>query len=713
MHYFKFLFTVLVVLAWSFKANAQNEQILCTDWCKAANQTFESEFSQGNCLYIIELTPQGQVVFTGWCNSLASISKARSITYSATGDILQSLYNPNGWIESSYLTGNEELLYHSLENTYPECANTSLCSTEIEMIQGVECILAKVLATGHLLYLKEFSTGIDGTTLTVGTKATIGYVSLGGPTFCLQGDIPVQVTCLEIENGNGDFDICTGFEEYSIGNIIPQGNPLFTLFSGQNNQNGLIVNSISSSGNKSLKFSNGSDIDFNISRTITEQNVARIGWKMYLPKGKSGVIGLETNNAQNYALVMEFNEENVTIYSATSGTLTKVAGPNYIGADRWVTMAIIFQPFENEIEFWADHFRICTLNNYQSNKIEDLNIFGINNLQNTEFYIDELCYIEWRNDGPCTAQYAPVCIGETEFSNSCYASNNGYTDEEYYDGSCDVPTCPTISYPANGAQNVPTDFLLSWSPGERVQTYDLVVTEESTNELIINKILEKEITSYPLGGLSQNKSYYIEIYSINSTGFGACTFSTFKTLGSSVSLPPCAVVTYPSANTNNIPTTVNMSWIASPTATGYRLRMGTQVGGSDLLNNIDIGNVTNYLMNNLPSGTQICFTVIPYNAAGQNLNCSNTCFRTVSISSSEETTSTSKVFIYPVPAREVLNVWNMEKASYTIMDISSKVLVKGTLESNNEIPVDDLPTGFYVIHLRNDQKTYIFKFQKI
>ena len=156
-----------------------------------------------------------------------------------------------------------------------------------------------------------------------------------------------------------------------------------------------------------------------------------------------------------------------------------------------------------------------------------------------------------------------------------------------------------------------------------------------------------------------------------------------------------------------------MSWMTSPTAIGYRLRMGTQAGGSDLLNNIDVGNVTNYLMNNLPSSTQICFTVIPYNAAGQNLNCTNTCFKTVSTSSSEETASTPKVFVYPVPAEEVLYVWNIEKASYIIMDVSAKEWVKGTIENNNEIPVDRLPTGFYVIHLRNEQKTYTFKFQKI
>lgn len=701
-----------MVLACSFKANAQNEQILCTDWCKIANQSFESEFSQGNCLYIIELTPQGQVIFTGWCNSLASISKARSITYSPSGDILQSLYNPNGWIESTYLTGNEELLYHSLENTYPECANTSLCSTEIEMIQGVECVLAKVLATGQLLYLKEFDNGTDGTTLTVGTKATIGYVLLGGPTFCLQGDIPVQVTCLEIENGNGNFDICTGFEEYSIGNIVPQGTPNFTLFSGQSNQNGLVVNTFSSNGNKSLKLSNGTNIDFNISRTITEQNVARIGWKMYLPEGKSGAIGLETNNAQNYALVMEFKDENVTIYTASNGTLTKVAGPNYIGADRWIAMAIIFQPFENEIEFWADHNLVYTLNNYQSNKIEDVNIFGINNLQNTEFYIDELCYREWRNDGPCTAQYDPVCIGTLEFSNSCFASHNGYTAEEYYHGSCDFPSCAVITYPTNGAQNIPTNIVLTWSPGQRVQTYNLTLREDATGSILKNIILEGDVTSYPMIDLPQDKTIIVELYSNNSTGSVFCSSHRFKTQGS-ISLPPCAVVTYPSANAINIPTTVNMSWMTSPTATGYRLRMGTQVEGSDLLNNVDIGNVTNYLMNNLPSGTQICFTVIPYNAAGQNLNCTNTCFKTVTTSSSEDTAPTPKVFVYPVPAGEVLHVRNIEKAMYTIMDISGRELVKGTIENNNEIPVDHLLTGFYVIHLRNEQKTYTFKFQKI
>ena len=185
---------------------------------------------------------------------------------------------------------------------------------------------------------------------------------------------------------------------------------------------------------------------------------------------------------------------------------------------------------------------------------------------------------------------------------------------------------------------------------------------------------------------------------------------TFKTAGTS-SLPDCPIVTYPLHNTENIPTTLNMSWAASPAASGYRLRVGTQVGSSNILNNLDIGNQTNYVLSNLPSGTNICFSLIPYNVNGQNLNCSYTCFKTVISSAVEDIIKVNKISVYPNPTSNQLFINNMEEGTYTISNISGQNLISGAFNSS-VLPIQSLVQGLYILTLSDNITTTSLKFQK-
>ena len=62
---------------------------------------------------------------------------------------------------------------------------------------------------------------------------------------------------------------------------------------------------------------------------------------------------------------------------------------------------------------------------------------------------------------------------------------------------------------------------------------------------------------------------------------------------------------------------------------GYILPIGTTAGGTDIINALDVGNVTTFnLANDLPENTKIFITVIPYNLLGEAVWCIEEQFRT-------------------------------------------------------------------------------------
>lgn len=116
-------------------------------------------------------------------------------------------------------------------------------------------------------------------------------------------------------------------------------------------------------------------------------------------------------------------------------------------------------------------------------------------------------------------------------------------------------------------------------------------------------------------------------------------------------VPVCAtnVVATPNATCGNFATAI--TWTATPDADGYNLRVGTTAGGTDVLNNLNIGNVTSYnLLAN--ANTTYFYSVIPYNSAGPATTCpeltyttaANGCYCT-SVPTSNDASGISNVLI--------------------------------------------------------------------
>ncbi|TXG40111.1 T9SS type B sorting domain-containing protein, partial [Seonamhaeicola maritimus] len=73
----------------------------------------------------------------------------------------------------------------------------------------------------------------------------------------------------------------------------------------------------------------------------------------------------------------------------------------------------------------------------------------------------------------------------------------------------------------------------------------------------------------------------------------------------------------------------SLSWDAVPDATGYTLSVGTSLGATDIVDNLDVGNVLLYdFPQNLPYRTEIFVSIVPYNDDQIAMSCFEESFTT-------------------------------------------------------------------------------------
>jgi gliding motility-associated-like protein len=85
----------------------------------------------------------------------------------------------------------------------------------------------------------------------------------------------------------------------------------------------------------------------------------------------------------------------------------------------------------------------------------------------------------------------------------------------------------------------------------------------------------------------------------------------------------------PDDDAANVTIVTDIIWGYAPTATGYRLSIGTTPNGIDLVNDLDLGNVLVYdPQEDLPQGVTIYVTIVPYNENGEQGQCNEENFST-------------------------------------------------------------------------------------
>ena len=92
--------------------------------------------------------------------------------------------------------------------------------------------------------------------------------------------------------------------------------------------------------------------------------------------------------------------------------------------------------------------------------------------------------------------------------------------------------------------------------------------------------------------------------------------------------PACTNLTMPGNGSSNVNISTDLSWTPVNVATGYKLTVGTTAGGADIMDNVDVGNVTTYDPGDLPCGEEIFVTIIPFNWTADASSCAEESFTT-------------------------------------------------------------------------------------
>ncbi|WP_345075332.1 BspA family leucine-rich repeat surface protein, partial [Flavivirga amylovorans] len=189
---------------------------------------------------------------------------------------------------------------------------------------------------------------------------------------------------------------------------------------------------------------------------------------------------------------------------------------------------------------------------------------------------------------------------------------------------CPIPVCTQLVAPLNGATNVPVNTNLSWEPTLYARGYRLTVRTNPGNITIVDNEVVTD-TSYEFAtDFSGGETVFVTLIPFNDEGDAtACTEESFEITSSATpTVPDCTNLTMPANNAINVAVGSNLEWSVIANADGYRIRAGTTIGGSNIINNVDVGNVTTYdIPTDLPQDTTIFVTITPYNTIGDAMSC--------------------------------------------------------------------------------------------
>ena len=209
----------------------------------------------------------------------------------------------------------------------------------------------------------------------------------------------------------------------------------------------------------------------------------------------------------------------------------------------------------------------------------------------------------------------------------------GCAEENFIITSTTVPTlpeCTTLISPLNNDQEVAIDSDLNWNPVSNADGYRITIsTTVGGNEVLDNIDLGNTTTYNFSTNLNEDTDYYVTIKPYNEIGESVgCTEENFKT--ELIPVPPaCTSLISPLNGSNNVPINTSISWNAVTDATGYLVVVGTTQGGIEVVNNIDVGNATNYsFTEDLRPNRTHYVTIIPYNEVGDATGCNEQSFRT-------------------------------------------------------------------------------------
>ncbi|WP_172277181.1 T9SS type A sorting domain-containing protein [Chryseobacterium sp. LAM-KRS1] len=205
----------------------------------------------------------------------------------------------------------------------------------------------------------------------------------------------------------------------------------------------------------------------------------------------------------------------------------------------------------------------------------------------------------------------------------------GFDDVQLAQTLTNAPSCTQISAPADAATGISVTPTITWASAAFATGYTLNIGTTAGGTDVVNGLDVGAVTSYTIpntSALNYSTLYYVTVIPKNNIGSATgCTSTSFTTRA-----VVCPTVSAPSAGAIGQPLTPTITWGAVNSATGYKLTVGTTPGGTDILNNLDLGNVTTYTFTTpLALSSTYYYTVNSYSPTSTSSSCTERSFSTI------------------------------------------------------------------------------------
>ena len=265
-----------------------------------------------------------------------------------------------------------------------------------------------------------------------------------------------------------------------------------------------------------------------------------------------------------------------------------------------------------------------------------------------------------------------------------------------------VIPCPSVTAPTGSATGVSLTPAFTWSSVTGATGYKLSIGTTAGGTDILNSIDVGNVLTYTYNqapALNYNTKYFYTVSSYsatsNSTGCTERNFTT-KTL--------CPTVSAPASAATGVSLTPTFTWTANTDATGYRISIGTTAGGTDILNNFNVGNVLTYtLPTALNYGVKYYYTINGYNATATSTGCSERSFTTLTLCPTVSTPASNAVGVSLTPTFTWAAVNNVTGYRISIGTTSGGTNVLNSFDVGNALtytlptPLNNFTQYYYTI----------------
>jgi hypothetical protein len=166
-----------------------------------------------------------------------------------------------------------------------------------------------------------------------------------------------------------------------------------------------------------------------------------------------------------------------------------------------------------------------------------------------------------------------------------------------------VTTLPSPPVATTATLITPSSFSANWNSVVGASSYVLSIGTSPGGTQIVNNLNVGNVTTYSKSGLTANTNYYysVEVIVDSNTSSASDTIEVATLIG-----PPTAVAATVITNSS-----FSANWIANATggATAYLLRVGTTSGGTQILHDVNVGNVLTYSVSGLSPSTVYYYSV--------------------------------------------------------------------------------------------------------